>query len=448
MATTDSRSVQNRYRSADSRSAALHQRAVTVLPGGNTRTTVHLDPFPPYAQSGRGAVVVDAECQERLDFLNNYTSLMHGHADPDIIAAVTSQLENGTAFSMPTESEIGLAEIICERIPSVEQVRFTNSGTEAVMMAIQAARAYTDRPMIAKFEGSYHGTYDFAGVSTIMPRDTWTTGEPPAIPYAAGTPQGVLDNVRVLRYNDLDMAERVIERDGEKLAAVLVDPMPWRMGAILGKQEFLAGLRELCDAHGILLIFDEVISLRASWRGAQGLLGVMPDLTTMAKIIGGGFPVGAVGGRAEVMAVFDPRGGKSKVPHGGTFSANPVTMVAGRISMEKLSEGEAARLDALGAYIREGLAEALDGARVPGQVTGAGSAFGVHLNDRDLKDYQSWEGPPEEGALRMRVAEGVFSRGAVIAPALTGCLSTPMTEEEANVLLDAFSASLNEVFRT
>ncbi len=444
MATTDTRSLQDRYRATDSRSAALHQRAVNVLPGGNTRTTVHLDPYPPYALSGRGAVVVDAEGQERLDFLNNYTSLMHGHADPDIIAAVTAQLESGTAFSMPTESEIGLAEIISARIPSVEQVRFTNSGTEAVMMAIHAARAYTDRPMIAKFEGSYHGTYDFAGVSTIVPRDGWDSAEPPVTPYAAGTPQGVLDNVRVLRFNDLEMAERVIERDGAKLAAVLVDPMPWRMGLIPGTRDFLAGLRALCDAHGIVLIFDEVISLRASWSGAQGLVGVTPDLTTMAKIIGGGFPVGAVGGRAEVMAVFDPRGGKAKVPHGGTFSANPVTMVAGKVSMEKLPESEAQRLDALGAYIREGLAEALDGARIPGQVTGAGSLFGVHLNQRELTGYQSWEGSPEEGALRARVAEGVFSRGAVLSPALTGCLSTPMTEDEANTLIDAFSAALKE----
>ena len=445
MTSTKATTLQDRYRTAGSRSAALHERAVRVLPGGNTRTTVHLDPYPPYAQSGRGAVVVDVEGQERLDFLNNYTSLMHGHADPEIIAAVTAQMEQGTAFSMPTESEIGLAEIICARIPSVDQIRFTNSGTEAVMMAIHAARAFTDRPMIAKFEGSYHGTYDFAGVSTTLPRDAWDADEPPAIPYAAGTPQGVLDNVRVLRFNDLAMAERVLERDGAQLAAVLVDPMPWRMGLIPGTHEFLSGLRALCDAHGILLIFDEVISLRASWRGAQGLIGVMPDLTTMAKIIGGGFPVGAVGGRADVMAVFDPRGGKAKVPHGGTFSANPVTMAAGRVSMEKLPETEAERLDALGAYIREGLAEALDGARVPGQVTGAGSLFGVHLNDRELTGYQSWEGPPEEGALRARVAEGVFSRGAVISPALTGCLSTPMTEEDANALLDAFSGALRDI---
>lgn len=444
MTAIDPGTTRNTYRSSNSRSAQLHERATRVLPGGNTRTTVHLDPYPPYAMAGRGAIVIDAEGEERIDFLNNYTSLMHGHADPDITAAVIEQLSAGTAFSMPTESEVRLAEIIAERIPSVEQVRFTNSGTEAVMMAIHAARAYTGRPSIVKFEGSYHGSYDHAAVSTTMPRDAWSADEPPSIPYAAGTPQGVLDDVVVLRYNDVELAERVIEREAKRLAAILVDPMPWRMGLIAGTREFLGRLRELADTHGIVLIFDEVIALRASYHGAQGLVGVTPDLTTMAKIIGGGFPVGAVGGKAEVMAVFDPRGGKPKVPHGGTFSANPVTMVAGYVSMSKLTEAECQRLDALGAYIREGLAEALDAARIPGQVTGAGSLFGIHLHDRPLTGYQSWEGTPEEGALRSRVAGALFERGAVLAPSLTGCLSTPMTETEANALLDAFSAALRD----
>lgn len=423
-------------------SSALHQRAQRVLPGGNTRTTVHHDPYPFYATSGNGATVTTVDGRQQTDFLNNYTSLMHGHADPDINAAVAAQLERGTAFAMPTESEIDLAEILAERIPSVEQTRFANSGTEAVMIAIQAARAYTGRPAIVKFEGSYHGTYDFAAVSTGAPREIWDADLPPSTPYAKGTPAGVTDNVIVLRYNDIDMAEKVIEREHERLAGILVDPMPWRMGLIPGSRDFLGRLRELADAHGIVLIFDEVIALRASYSGAQGLVGVTPDLTTMAKIIGGGFPVGALGGKAEIMEVFDPRGGHPAVPHGGTFTANPVTMVAGCASMRKFTEAEAARLDALGAYIREGLAEALDGARIQGQVTGAGSLFGVHLHNRPLMDYQSWEGPPEDARKRHAVYDALLEQDQILAPALTGCLSTPMTEEHANRLIDAFSASL------
>lgn len=442
MATTQER--RERFRSGASQSARLHERAVEVMPGGNSRTTVHFDPFPPYAAGGRGCVVTDADGEERLDFLNNYTSLIHGHADPDVTAAVIAQLEAGTAFAMPTGSEIALAELLVERIPSVEQVRFTNSGTEAVMTAIQGARGFTGRPKIAKFEGSYHGGYDFAAVSTGSPEARWSNDDPIPYPYHAGTPQSVLDEVLVLRYNDIVMAERVIEAHKDELAAVLVDPMPWRMGLIPGHKAFLQRLRELCDAHGIVLIFDEVITLRAGYGGVQELAGVTPHMTTMAKIIGGGFPVGAVGGRADVMAVFDPRGGKPAVPHGGTFNANPITMVAGYTAMRKMPQEEFARLAALGDYVREGLAEALDGARVAGQVTGAGSLFAVHLHDGELRDFRDFWNTAATRARQKAVHDSLYANGAIVAPALTGCLSTPMDETDANLLIDAFSAALRE----
>ncbi len=430
------------FRSPASRSAALHKRATHVLPGGNSRTTVHLDPYPAYAERGFGAVIVDAEGVERLDFLNNYTSLIHGHADPDVNRAVVEQIGFGTAFAAPTDREIGLAELLVERIPSVEQIRFTNSGTEAVMIAIQAARGYTDRPKIAKFEGCYHGTYDFAGVSTFTPPVDAGSGDPVSYPYSAGTPQSVLDDVIVLRYNDTEMLERKLEKHRHELAAVLIDPMPLRIGMISAEQQFLERLRELCTDYGIVLIFDEVISLRVGYGGMQDQLGVTPDLTTMAKIIGGGFPVGAAGGSAEVMAVFDPRGGNQKVQHGGTFSANPVTMVAGLAAMEKMTKEEFSRLDALGDYLREGLAEAMDGARIQGQVTGQGSLFNIHLHNRPLSDYRSSVPTPEEKARMLKIHDYLIDHAAIVTPALGGCLSTPMTENEANDLIDAFAAAL------
>jgi glutamate-1-semialdehyde 2,1-aminomutase len=443
MATTEQR--RERFRSNASESKRLHQRAVEVMPGGNSRTTVHFDPYPPYAAQGHGCVIIDADGEERLDFLNNYTSLIHGHADPDVNGAVIAQLESGTAFAMPTGSEIALAELLVERIPSVERVRFTNSGTEAVMTAIQGARGYTGRPKIAKFEGSYHGGYDFAAVSTSSPEERWSDDDPIPYPYHRGTPRAVLDQVLVLRYNDVAMAERVVEAHKDELAAVLVDPMPWRMGLIPGQKAFLGRLREMCDAHGIVLIFDEVITLRAGYGGVQEIVGVTPDLTTMAKIIGGGFPVGAVGGSEQVMSVFDPRGGKPAVPHGGTFNANPITMVAGYAAMRKMSREEFARLGALGAYVREGLAETLDGARVPGQVTGEGSLFAVHLHDRELEDFRSFWGTQADRARQKTLHDTLYAHGAIVAPALTGCLSTPMNEADANQLIDAFAASLREM---
>lgn len=435
------------FRQPTSVSARLHESARKVMPGGNTRTTVHFDPYPAYANRGHGAVVTDADGEERLDFLNNYTSLIHGHADPDVTEAVIQQLQQGTAFGMPTPHEIALAELLVERIPSIEQVRFSNSGTEAVMTAIQAARAFTGKPKILKFEGSYHGAYDYAGVSTVPPADTWEHAEPVGKAYTYGAPQGMLDDVVVSRYNDADLTERLIEANKGELAAVLLDPMPFRMGLVSGQAEFLQRVRELTAAYGIVLIFDEVITLRAAYGGYQSVVGVTPDLTTMAKIIGGGFPVGAVGGKAEIMAVFDPRGGKPLVPHGGTFSANPITMVAGLTAMRKMTPEAFARLEQMGDYLRDGLAEAMDGARLEGQVTGHGSLFGIHLHNRPLTDRREAEPTDAERVRQKGVFDTLLAHGAIVSPALTGCLSTPMTESDLNTLIDGFARALSETDR-
>lgn len=435
---------EERYLEAGSAAGTLYERARRVLPGGNTRTTVYSPPHPPYAARGHGATIVDADGQQRLDFVNNYTALIHGHADPDINAAVIAQLPFGTAFGMPTEHEVALAELLAERIPGIEQARFTNSGSEAVMMALKAARAYTGRPKIAKFEGCYHGSYDFAEVSMATPPERWDEPNPPSVAYSAGTPQAVLDSVIVMPYNDIATTERLIEEHAGQLAAVLVDPMPMRAGMVPGEPAFLQRLRELTREHGIVLIFDEVISLRTGYHGMQGIAGITPDLTTMGKIIGGGFPVGGVGGSAEVMRVFDPSQGYPRAPHGGTFNANPITMVAGRVAMEKLTPAAFERLDRLGAMLREGLAEALDGARVPGQVTGMGSLFHIHLHDRPIRGYRDTVTGPAERELTARLHRGLMARGIWTAPGLVGCLSTPMDEPEVNAFIDAFATTLRE----
>lgn len=430
-----------------SRSAELYERAKRVMPGGNTRTTVFQEPHPTYALRGSGERVMDVEGVERVDFLNNYTSLIHGHADPDVVAAVTDQLHQGTSFGLPTPHEIDLAELLAERIPSIEQVRFSNSGTEAVMSALQAARAYTGKPLIAKFEGSYHGNYDFAGVSTTIPESAKDMALPPAVAYGEGTPTAITDNVLVLRYNDEQMAEEQIRQHADSLACVLVDPMPWRMGLIPGNVSFLQRLRDLTRELGIVLIFDEVITLRVGPGGLQGEIGVTPDLTTMGKIIGGGFPAGAVGGSAEVMKVFDPRGGKPRVPHGGTFSANPVTMRAGLITMQKLTPQVFDHLAHLGEYIRANLSETLQELGVKGQVTGRGSLFGVHFHDRPLVDYWSFHAEPEERALRSSVYHILLDNGFMVAPAMTGCVSTIMTQEHADAFVDGFARSVHAANR-
>ena len=328
----------NAYLASGSRSAELWQRARAVMPGGNSRTTVFAAPYPAYVASAQGATVTDVDGQSRIDFVNNYTSLIHGHAHPRIVDAVTRQLPLGTAVSFPTETEIRLAELLVARVDSLEQLRFTNSGTEAVMLAVQAARAFTGRPRVARFEGCYHGAYaDHAEGDLILP------------------------------FNDADAVEDGIERHASELAAVIVDPLPHRPGFVDPRAGFLPRLREVTRAHGVLLISDEIISFRLAYAGPQRRLGYAADMTTLGKIIGGGFPVGAFGGRADVMAVFDPTSDGTRVAHGGTFNANPVTMVAGFEAMTMLTPSEYDRLAALGERIRTGLADLLETRGVRGR---------------------------------------------------------------------------------
>src|SRR6202795_1538638 len=318
------------YRAKTSRSRALHEDALAVMPGGNSRTTTFFDPYPFYIERGYGAHVVDADGNDRLDFNGNYTSLILGHAPPEVVKAVQEAAALGLSVPGPTEHEIRLAEMLTRRIPSLESVRFTNSGTEATMNAVRLARAFTGRPKIAKFEGAYHGTHDTVLVS-VTPDAKAGGGRrrPKSVPAAAGIPPAVLKNVVVLPWNDGDACEEIIAREAGSLAALLVDPLLGIGGVIPPAAGFLARLRALTEQHGIVLIFDEVISFRVAWGGAQERFGIRPDLTTLGKIIGGGLPVGAFGGRADIMAAYDPRRGAARISHGGAFKAHPGTIAAG-----------------------------------------------------------------------------------------------------------------------
>ena len=428
-----------------SAAARLFAEAQRVMPGGNSRTTVFMAPYPPYAASGEGCWITDVDGDRRLDCINNYTSLIHGHAHPRVLEAAERRMRRGTSFPLPTPEEIQLAALLVDRLPSVEQVRFTNSGTEAVMMAIKAARGFTGRPKIAKFEGAYHGSYDYAEVSlSSTPADWGSLTAPASVAYSRGTPPAVLEDVVVLPFNRTELAVARVEREAASLAAVVLDPLPNRVGLLPAQPEFLRAMREVTRAHGIVLIFDEVISFRVGYHGAQGLFGVLPDLTTLGKIIGGGFPVGAVGGRAEVMAVFDPRDGHAPVPHGGTFNANPVTMAAGLTAMELLDRAAFSRLDDLGAKLRASMEDCLAQAGVPGRVTGIGSLFRVHATNREFLDYRSTRLEAAESARLDRLVRSLLEHGVLIAPTGLGCLSTPMTDVEVEGFLETFAAGLAE----
>ena len=430
------------YPDSGSKSAGLYERASRVLPGGNSRSTIFHAPYPIFAKSGKGCRLTDVDGVERVDFVNNYTVLIHGHAHPEVVAAIVEQAQLGTGSANPTEAEVLLAELLTSRIPSLDRVRFVNSGTEAVMNAVKAARAYTGRARIAKCEGVYHGSYDFVEVSLDSSPANWGKDTPLSVPYSKGTPPNVLSDVVVLPFNETEQAERILTAHGEELAAVVIDVMPNRAGLIPASPDFLKMLRGLTRKFGIVLVLDEVISLRLGFQGAQVEFGVEPDLTAMGKIIGGGLPIGAVAGRAEVMEVFNHSRGKAPLPHAGTFNGNPISMVAGHAAMSLMTEDAFAELSALGDRAREQMRDALKVAGVEGAITGKGSLFMIHLKDKPLTTYRNSYKTPEEQKLLDEVHRHFLANGIITTTSGLGVLSTPMTEAEIDQLSEVFLGAL------
>jgi len=435
------------YPDYSSKSAALYERAKQYLPGGNTRTTIFLKPYQIYAARGSGCRVWDVDGNERIDCINNFTAGIHGYAHPELVRVAKQQLELGTAFGMQTESEIDLAQLLSERVSSVDQSRFANSGTEAVMTAIKAARAFTGRPKIAKCEGAYHGTYDYAEVSLDSPPREGGQVWPTSVPYAVGTPRGVTDDVVTLPFNDIDSSVAILRAHAAGLAGILIDPMPNRVGLVPADRGYVQAIRQVASEIGALLIFDEVIAFRLGFNGAQKIWGVHADLTTFGKIIGGGFPVGAVGGSRDVMAVFDPTSGKPPVPHGGTFSANPMTMVAGLKTMQLLDPPAFEKLARLGSRIRSGFDEAFLRARIQGRTTGMGSLLKIHFTTRAICDYQTAIPDPAAARRMTQLMTGLLNEGVLMAPNGLLALSTPMSDADADEVIRAFERTLSKVDR-
>jgi len=429
-----------------SSSAALYQRALKVMPGGCSRNTVLRKPHPLYADRGEGCYVTDIEGVRRIDFSNNMTSLIHGHSNAEVISAVTDQLQKGTAFALATETEIQFAEHMCSRNSGFEKIRFVNSGTEAVMSCLKAARAYTGRAKIAKMEGAYHGLYDYAEVSqTSKPANWGDEQKPVSVPVAFGTPASALNDVVVVPFNDIERALSILDQHAEELACVMIDLLPHRVGLIPASPEFVQALRQWTRANGVLLICDEVITFRSSYGGAQEEYNIKPDLTAMGKMIGGGFPVGALAGRREVMDVMDPLADKVLFPHSGTFSANPITMIAGRITMELFDEAAVIKLNLLGEYARSQISEAIRKSNSPACVTGGGSMFRVHMKPEPPINYRAAFQTPEESARLKVLLDYLFDHGIMMINTCSGALSTVMTEQEIDILVEVMMSGFRKI---
>jgi glutamate-1-semialdehyde 2,1-aminomutase len=406
--------AERRYVERNPESRRLHEERARVMPGGNTRSVIHQSPFPLTIVRGEGARLTDADGHEYLDFLGEYTAGLYGHSHPAIVDAIRTALDDGIVLGAPNRYETRLATAICERFPTLELIRFCNSGTEANLFALSLARAATGKPAVMVFAGGYHGgAFYFKG------------GDAPLnvpFPYVLG------------EYNDADGARRLIEEHAHELAAVIVEPMQGSGGVIPGDPAFLRALREATEASGVLLVFDEVMTSRLSTGGLQKVLGIRPDLTTLGKYIGGGLAFGAFGGRADLMERFDPSR-PDALAHAGTFNNAVLTMAAGAAGLAVYDDAAVARLNALGDRLRDRL-NAIGGELC---ATGYGSMVGLHFTRGPVRTvHDSPEAPELHALLHLHMLERGYSyarRGFV-------ALSLPLGEDD----VDGFAAAVEEFF--
>jgi len=420
------------------KSAAAFEAARRVIPGGvnsPVRAFGAVGGTPVFIASGEGCRLTDIDGETYVDYVASWGPLILGHAAPEVAAAIKGAAERGSSFGAPTLAETRLAELIVGAVPSVEKVRLVNSGTEATMSAIRLARAFTGRDAIVKFEGCYHGHAD--GLLAAAGSGALTFG----IPTSPGVPADFARLTLVLPYNDLEAVRALCDARGKDIAAVIVEPVAANMGLIPPRPGFLEGLREVTAEHGIVLIFDEVITgFRAAWGGAQGLYGVTPDLTTLGKIIGGGLPVGAYGGRADIMDHVAPLGATYQA---GTLSGNPIAVAAGLATLERLRDGSVyGRINALCERLCRGMAEAAAKAGVVTHGVGIQSMFCTFFCEGP-----AWSYSDAKRADTKRYAaffHGMLERGFYFAPSQfeTGFVSAAHTEAE----IDATVAAAAEVF--
>jgi glutamate-1-semialdehyde 2,1-aminomutase len=435
-------SVKKIYADARPNSRRLHTEACKYMPGGDTRTATFFLPFPNFIKYGDGAYMYDEDGFKLLDFQNNYTSLIHGHAHPETVEAVREQIAKGSAYTAPFEKQIELSAILTQRFPSVDMIRYTNSGTEANMHALRIARAYTGKAKIIKTEGGYHGTTDVFEAS-VDPniKKAGTLDQIKVIPESRGVSENALKDVLVIPFNDIERTRKMIEEHHRETACIIIEPIMGSAGQITPDLEYLKFLREITEQYHIVLIFDEVVTGRLSLGGAQKFYGVTPDLTTMGKIIGGGTPVGAFGGKQEIMQMYDPR--EKKMYHSGTFNGNAVTMAAGLATMKAYNQEAVDYVNGLGTLFKEGVLKIYDKLGLNMKISGAGSIYNILFTDKEVKNYRDVASAHEE--LNKVLYMSLLTKGVFDAERGMFCMSTAMTKEDIRFGLDTLETSLREM---
>ena len=420
------RAVLESYSARTPQSKAMAEVAERYIPSGDTRAISWFAPYPTFGEVGRGFELVDYDGNVYIDLMNLMTAAIHGHAHPAIVAAQMEQIGKGVSHGIPAESQYKLAKILVDRVASVEKVRFMNTGSEACLFAMRAARAFTGRDIILKMDGGYHGCSDYA--QTNEHADVMHQNPPQLFIANKGVPDLILKNMRVVDYGDLEAARRVMDAEGDKIAAIMLEPMLGAGGGINPPDSYLAGLRELCDKHGTLLIFDEVISFRLSLGGRQGLARVKPDLTTFGKIIGGGIGIGALGGRSDIMRLFDPRiaGG---INHSGPFTGNALAMVSGIASLENITQGALDRMDAQASTLVAVVGKKIKGLGINAAAKGVGSMMVIYPTRREIANSRDALLAMLKNKEFMQMLHlELLNRGVVCLSRGLFALSTPMTD--------------------
>ncbi|WP_019852946.1 aspartate aminotransferase family protein [Actinopolyspora mortivallis] len=435
--------VLDEYESRTPGSLAAFRKAHEYLPGGDTRTMTSYDPHPLYFDEGQGVRLRDVDGNWYTDFLANYGALVHGHNHPALLEAVHERVELGTAPGGPTLSQIEHARRLCERVPSLDTVRYCNSGTEATMWALRAARAFTGRDLVVKISGGYHGTHDWSQVDAFVANGRQFPQHDPELAPATvshGVPGQVLDSVLSVPYNDVGTARRVLSEWAERTAAVIVEPMLGVGGGIPADPGFLHGLREVTERTGALLIFDECATFRVGpWQVRHD---VRPDLTTFSKIIGGGLPIGVFGGRADVMEIFDPNG-PDPVFHASAFGANSLSLAAGIAALDNLGPADIERLNRMGERFRSGLDRVAADAGVAGDAVGCGSISYFHFGFGEIHDAADVAARRAHRAdLRRLLHLELLNRGFVTGRHGIMCLSVPTEPSDVDEFTDAFGGAL------
>lgn len=421
-------------------SRQLFEKAQQYIPGGvnsPVRAFRAVGGTPVFIKSAKGPYLYDEDGNQYIELINSWGPMVLGHAHDSVEKAVADALQFSFSFGAPTRKEVEIAELIVDMVPSLEKVRMVNSGTEATMSAIRLARGYTGRDKIIKFEGCYHGHGDSFLIAAGSGAVTFGTPDSP------GVPKGVANDTLTVRYNDLEHVKQVVDANPNQIAAIILEPVAGNMGCVLPAEGFLQGLRDLCTKEGIILIFDEVMTgFRLSRGGAQERFGIMPDLTTLGKIIGGGMPVGAYGGRKEIMDFVSPAG---PVYQAGTLSGNPIAMAAGFAMLQYLNQHPETyeQLESIGQQIATGMKASLQKLNLNFTINHIGSMLTLFFTDRPVTDFETAK--TSDTALFGKYFHAMLNEGVYLAPSQFESLffSTALTDQHIKQLIDANEKALS-----